>query len=272
MVKPVTRSITHLINNPSSPSQSAPKIPFPSRKIRKPPTKNSCTKPSTVTVSSILSVTKTLSVKGEIDLALDHLRSSDPLLATLLDTHKPPTYDSQDLPFLSLAKSIIYQQLATKAATSIYSRFIALCGGESQVNPANVLSLSAQQLREIGVSGRKASYLHDLAEKYKSGLLSDLSILEMSDDELLSSLTAVKGIGVWSVHMFMMSSLHRPDVLPVGDLGVRKGVQTLYGLKDLPQALQMEEICEKWRPYRTVGSWYMWRLMDAKAGNKEAKS
>lgn len=94
----------------------------------------------------------------------------------------------------------------------------------------------------------------------------------MNDDMLLNRLTEVKGIGVWSVHMFMLFSLHRPDVLPVGDLGVRKGVQSLYGLKDLPQALEMEQICEKWKPYRSVGSWYMWRLMEAKAlANKTAK-
>lgn len=97
------------------------------------------------------------------------------------------------------------------------------------------------------------------------GTLSDTSILEMNDEELLTALTAVKGIGVWSVHMFMIFSLRRPDVLPVGDLGVRKGVKLLYGLKELPGPMQMEQICEKWRPYRSVGSWYMWRLVE---GNK----
>ena len=87
----------------------------------------------------------------------------------------------------------------------------------------------------------------------------------MDDESLLTMLTMVKGIGVWSVHMFMIFSLHRPDVLPVGDLGVRKGVQRLYGLKELPKPLEMEQLCEKWKPYRTIGSWYMWRLMDPKA-------
>lgn len=125
-------------------------------------------------------------------------------------------------------------------------------------------SLKAQQLRQIGVSGRKASYLHDLADKFRNGSLSDSSIVEMDDESLLTMLTMVKGIGVWSVHMFMIFSLHRPDVLPVGDLGVRKGVQRLYGLKELPKPLEMEKLCEKWKPYRTAGSWYMWRLMDPK--------
>ena len=144
------------------------------------------------------------------------------------------------------------------------SRFVSLCGSESEVVPDNVLALDAAELRKIGISGRKATYLHDLANKYKDGVLSDSSILEMNDESLVTKLTLVKGIGVWSVHMFMIFSLHKPDVLPVGDLGVRKGVQRLYGLKELPLPLQMEEICEKWKPYRSVGSWYMWRLMEAK--------
>lgn len=130
--------------------------------------------------------------------------------------------------------------------------------------PAAVLALSPQQLRVIGVSGRKASYLHDLATKFVEGILSNSSILEMDDETLLTTLTAVKGIGVWSVHMFMIFTLHRPDVLPVGDLGVRKGVQRLYGLKELPKPVEMEKLCEKWKPYRSMGAWYMWRLMELK--------
>lgn len=86
----------------------------------------------------------------------------------------------------------------------------------------------------------------------------------MDDETLLGELTAVKGIGVWSVHMFMIFTLHRPDVLPVGDLGVRKGVQRLYGLKELPKPAEMEKLCEKWKPYRSIGAWYMWRLMEEK--------
>ncbi|KAE8655994.1 hypothetical protein F3Y22_tig00117012pilonHSYRG00234 [Hibiscus syriacus] len=105
-----------------------------------------------------------------------------------------------------------------------------------------------------GVSARKAGYLHDLSDKFSTGFLSDTSIVTMDDETLFQSLTSVKGIGPWSVHMFMIFSLHRPDVLPVGDLGVRKGVQSLYGLKELPKPLQMEQICEKWRPFRSVGS------------------
>ncbi|XP_010254809.1 PREDICTED: uncharacterized protein LOC104595671 isoform X2 [Nelumbo nucifera] len=215
-------------------------------------------------------VARTLSCEGEIALALQYLRNSDPQLARLIDIHQPPTFDSFHPPFLALTKSILYQQLAYKAGTSIYTRFVSLCGGEAGVVPEAVLALSPQQLRQIGVSGRKASYLHDLANKYRNGILSDASIVDMDDKSLFTMLTMVKGIGSWSVHMFMIFSLHRPDVLPVGDIGVRKGVQLLYGLDQLPRPSQMEQLCEKWRPYRSVASWYMWRFAEAKGAPASA--
>lgn len=258
---------------PAGDGAGASKIPFRPRKIRrltghplgpaKPPP------PSPPLFAP--RILKPLSCHGEIEVALCHLRRSDPLLSALIDSLQPPTFSSSARPFLALAKSILYQQLATKAAQTIYARFLALFGGgEDGVSPDSLLVLSPQQLRQAGVSGRKAGYLHDLAENYRDGALSDESILEMEDEGLLTALTRVKGIGVWSVHMFMMFSLHRPDVLPVGDLGVRKGLQAMHGLKELPKPLEMEELCEKWRPYRSVGSWYMWRLMESKAAVAKA--
>ncbi|XP_058220816.1 uncharacterized protein LOC131331028 [Rhododendron vialii] len=208
---------------------------------------------------------RSLSCDGEIDAALRHLRAADPVLSPVISLHRPPTFDSTTHPpFLALAKSILYQQLAYKAGTSIYTRFVSLCGGENGVVPATVLALTPPQLRQIGVSGRKASYLHDLARKYQNGILSDEGIVDLDDKSLFTMLTMVNGIGSWSVHMFMIFSLHRPDVLPINDLGVRKGVQLLYGLEELPRPSQMEQLCEKWRPYRSVGAWYMWRLVEAK--------
>ncbi|KAK6938834.1 HhH-GPD domain [Dillenia turbinata] len=209
-------------------------------------------------------IARALSCEGEIEASLRHLRSADPNLSRLIDVHQPPTFDTFQTPFLALTKSILYQQLAYKAGTSIYTRFITLCGGEAGVLPENVLNLTPHQLRQIGVSGRKASYLHDLARKYQNGILSDSSIVEMDDKSLFTMLTMVNGIGSWSVHMFMIFSLHRPDVLPVNDLGVRKGVQLLHNLEQLPRPSQMEQLCEKWRPYRSVASWYMWRFVEAK--------
>ncbi|KAK5831724.1 hypothetical protein PVK06_015523 [Gossypium arboreum] len=215
-------------------------------------------------------IARSLSCEGEVETAIRHLRDADPLLASLIDLHPPPTFDTFHAPFLALTRSILYQQLAFKAGTSIYTRFISLCGGENGVVPETVLSLTSQQLRQIGVSGRKASYLHDLARKYQTGILSDSAIVNMDDKSLFTMLTMVNGIGSWSVHMFMIFSLHRPDVLPINDLGVRKGVQLLYNLEELPRPSQMDQLCEKWRPYRSVASWYLWRYVEAKGAPSSA--
>ena len=114
----------------------------------------------------------------------------------------------------------------------------------------------------MGVSGRKATYLHDLAKHFLSGALSDEKLVMMDEDELVKVLTAVKGIGVWSAHMFMIFYLHKSDVLPVGDLAIRKGFQTLYRLKALPSVTEMEQLASSWRPYRSLASWYLWRVKE----------
>ncbi|CAL0319004.1 unnamed protein product [Lupinus luteus] len=283
---------SQLNNAPQQPSPPPSKIPLRPRKIRKlsPDTATSqlhteTAKPNSATAATATAkrgtnrninqqqqraivvpriVARSLSFEGEVEIALRYLRNADPLLAPLIDIHQSPTFDTFHTPFLALTRSILYQQLAYKAGTSIYTRFISLCGGEPGVVPETVLALNPQQLRQIGVSGRKASYLHDLARKYQNGILSDSAIVNMDDKSLFTMLTMVNGIGSWSVHMFMIFSLHRPDVLPINDLGVRKGVQLLYNLQDLPRPSQMDQLCEKWRPYRSVASWYMWRFIEAK--------
>ncbi|KAL8531913.1 hypothetical protein ACS0TY_008497 [Phlomoides rotata] len=207
-------------------------------------------------------VIKRICADGEVELALRHLRAADPSLTPLINTFPPPHFDSHISPFVALTKSILFQQQALKAGTSIYMRFVSLCGSEDSVCPDSVLSLSSLQLKQIGVSGRKASYLHDLSNKYKSGILSDDMVVKMDDRSLITMLSMVKGIGTWSIHMFMIFSLQRPDVLPVSDLGVRKGVQLLCGLEEMPTTSQLEQLCEKWRPYRSVGAWYMWQLVE----------
>eukprot|EP00268_Persea_americana_P048283 TRINITY_DN508_c0_g2_i1.p1 TRINITY_DN508_c0_g2~~TRINITY_DN508_c0_g2_i1.p1 ORF type:complete len:359 (+),score=61.79 TRINITY_DN508_c0_g2_i1:255-1331(+) len=276
---PLQPSSSSIYQDDPTQNASSSKIPFRPRKVRKTSSDSagtdSSSKTSAVTTTNnnnkqqlvrILPpcLSRPLSSDGEITIALRHLRSVDPDLSRVIDSHQPPTFQNHYSPFHSLARSILYQQLAMKAASSIYGRFISLCGGEANVVPEAVLALTPQQLRQIGVSARKAGYLHDLASKYCGGILSDAAIIAMDDKSLFSMLTMVKGIGAWSVHMFMIFSLHRPDVLPVGDLGVRKGVQMLYGLDELPRPSQMEQHCEKWKPYRSVGSWYMWRLLENK--------
>lgn len=242
------------------------KIPFRSKKIRKSSSSSpdiEQIEPSKKPRLLLPLITHPLSTPGELDSALRHLTSADSHLAGVIKSLDPPSFPNPNSPFLSLSRSILYQQLATKAAASIYSRFLSLCGGEDSVVPDIILSLTLHQLREIGVSSRKASYLHDLATKYQSGFLSDSAIIAMDDDALFSKLTSVKGIGPWTVHMFMIFSLHRPDVLPVGDLGVRRGVQILLGLDKIPLPAEMEGLCEQWRPYRSAGAWYMWRLVES---------
>ncbi|XVE56059.1 hypothetical protein DITRI_Ditri03aG0206400 [Diplodiscus trichospermus] len=295
----VASAATELTNVPPLTSSPPSKIPFRPRKIRKlSPDGNSDPNASQQATTSSTSVTeppktvakvpksklsqsralavaprimaRSLSCEGEVETAIRHLRNADPLLASLIDVHPPPSFDTFHTPFLALTRSILYQQLALKAGTSIYTRFIALCGGENYVVPETVLSLTPQQLRQIGVSGRKASYLHDLARKYQTGILSDSAIVNMDDKSLFTMLTMVNGIGSWSVHMFMIFSLHRPDVLPINDLGVRKGVQLLYNLEELPRPSQMDQLCEKWRPYRSVASWYLWRFVEAKGAPSSA--
>lgn len=208
---------------------------------------------------------KTLSSEDAINMAIKHLREADSKLSAVIEIHDIPKFQKCQSAFQSLAQGMVYQQLAPKAAATIYSRLVSLCGGEIGFIPNTISMLSAADMRKIGISERKASYIHDLASKFMSGVLSDSLIFEMDDDSLISSLTAVRGIGVWTVHMFMIFSLHRPDVLPVGDLGVRKGVQKLYGLKDLPKPAQMEALSNSWRPYRSIGSWYMWRVLGTKS-------
>ncbi|KAK3134804.1 hypothetical protein QOZ80_5BG0410920 [Eleusine coracana subsp. coracana] len=260
---------------PAANGERSVKIYFRSRKIVK---KATAAKPLTATATAVppplpVPALPALSIPGEIEAALRHLHAADPLLSAVISVTKAPTFTaSPSLPaFHSLARSILYQQLAPSAADAIYARFLALLPSATAaaadiatVTPAAVLALAAADLRAIGISGRKASYLHDLAGKFSAGELSDSAVAAMDEAALLAELTKVKGVGEWTVHMFMIFSLHRPDVLPCGDLGVRKGVQELYKLKALPKPEEMAALCERWRPYRSVGAWYMWRLMESK--------
>ncbi|KAF0927172.1 hypothetical protein E2562_030979 [Oryza meyeriana var. granulata] len=243
------------------------KISFRSRKI----VKSAPAKGKSVATTTVLPplpvpvppVLPALSSTGELAAALSHLHSADPLLSAVIASTDAPTFiSSPSLPaFHSLAHSILHQQLAPSAAAAIYARFLSLlpaaADSNAAVNPAAVLALSAADLRGIGVSARKAAYLHDLSGRFAAGELSDSAVAAMDEEALLEELTKVKGVGEWTVHMFMIFSLHRPDVLPSGDLGVRKGVQELYSLPSLPKPEEMAALCERWRPYRSVGAWYM---------------
>ncbi len=164
--------------------------------------------------------------------------------------------------FSSLAEAIVYQQLNGKAAETIFKRFAALAG--NPLTPEGILKLTDEQLRSVGLSKQKSAYLKDLAEKTAAGLLNFSRLPELSDEEVIKHLTQVKGIGVWTAHMFLMFSLRRPNVLPTGDYGVQVAVKKHYRKRKLPKPKDMEKIARAWEPYRSVACWYMWRSLDIK--------
>ena len=165
-------------------------------------------------------------------------------------------------PFAALVRAILSQQLSTKAASTIHGRLVALVGGHDGLTPASLLALDPQAIRAAGVSRPKISYLRDLAERVQDGRLDLHALDDRPDDEVIVAITAVKGLGVWSAEMFLMFRLNRPDVFPVGDLGIVKGVQKLFGMKRRPAARTMTRLAEPWRPYRSVAAWYLWRLLE----------
>lgn len=171
-------------------------------------------------------------------------------------------------PYAVLLKAIVYQQLAGKAAATIFGRVTAL-GANGFPTPEEIVAFEDTKLRGAGLSRQKIAAVKDLAAKTLDGTVPPLKeIRRMSEEEILERLTRVRGIGEWSVHMFLMFQLARPDVLPIHDYGIRKGFQHLYGLDDVPKPQAVLEHGERWRPYRSIASWYLWRALEAKRVKK----
>ena len=190
------------------------------------------------------------------------LMRRDPIMAALIRQHGECGLASAQRtdPFHALLHAIIAQQLSTKAARTIEGRFSAIFDGKP--TPASVAGASDEQLRSVGLSGPKLKYLRDLCVRILDGSL-DLETLDVrTDDEVIAALTSVKGIGRWTAEMFLMFRLHRPDVLPVGDLGIVKAVQRAYKLRSLPSPQRLTKIGETWRPYRSVACWYLWASLN----------
>jgi len=166
----------------------------------------------------------------------------------------------------SLVRTIVGQQLSTKAARTIYARLVALFG-DSPPTPAELIAAEDADLRAAGLSRQKIGYLRDLAERVYVGELELESLSELSDDEISARVTAVKGLGQWSADMFLMFHLGRPDVLPVGDLGIRRAVENAYGLPALPDAGELRALAEPWRPHRTLACLFLWETLDAVPGS-----
>jgi DNA-3-methyladenine glycosylase II len=162
----------------------------------------------------------------------------------------------------TLVRSIVGQQLSTKAARTIFERLVELFGGHTPT-PRGLLDTDPEELRRVGMSRAKVAFLRDLAEHVEDRELSLDRLAELPDEDVLEQLTAIKGLGPWSVHMFLIFHLGRPDVLPVGDLGIRRAVQIAYGLSELPAAGELERIAEAWRPHRSLACLYLWRSLDS---------
>lgn len=197
---------------------------------------------------------------------LDHLRECDPVLGALVKAHGPLDERERrrgrpDDAYGALLRSIVGQQLSVKAARTIYERLCGLYGGRTP-SAAELVATDPERLREVGLSRAKAAYLRDLAERVEDGRL-DLELLpEMGDDDVSAALTAVKGLGQWTADMFLIFHLRRPDVLAVGDLGVRRAVERAYGLDGLPAPAELTRIAEPWRPYRSHACLYLWASLD----------
>jgi DNA-3-methyladenine glycosylase II len=194
------------------------------------------------------------------DQAAKELTRRDRTLAAIIRNVGPCMLTPRRDYFVALCEAIVSQQLSTKAANTIFRRFRDLFP-RRRPTPAAVADLAADQFRSVGLSGQKTKYMRDLADHFTNGAIPVRKIPRMTDDEITEALTAVKGIGVWTAHMFLIFVLNRPDVWPVGDLGIRRAVQLRYGLDDLPAADQLHQIAQPWKPYRTTASWYLWRSL-----------
>lgn len=205
------------------------------------------------------------------DLAYDpvhacrHLADADPRLGRLMGRVGPfalQTRHTRSL-FASLTRAIVYQQLSGQAASTILGRVVALFAPRRFPTPSDVLEIPPERLRAAGLSAAKAAALRDLAAKTLDGTVPPMArVRRMDDEEIIAHLTQVRGIGRWTVEMLLIFGLGRPDVLPLGDLGVRKGFAVTFGTRALPEPPAIARRAERWRPYRSVASWYLWRALE----------
>ena len=194
--------------------------------------------------------------------AINHLKKADPVIAAIIKRIGPFRMEYGPPEFHSLAEAIIYQQLNGTAALTIFKRFAALAG--EPLTPAGIQKLTDEQLRSVGLSKQKSSYLRDMAERAASGQLDFSRLHELPDEEVIKHLTQVKGVGVWTAQMFLMFTLKRPNVLPTGDFGVQMAIKRHYNKRKIPKPEQMEKIAKLWEPYRSIACWYLWKSMDTK--------
>jgi DNA-3-methyladenine glycosylase II len=195
--------------------------------------------------------------------AIEHLRRSDPILAEIIGRVGDYAIQFRDPDFETLVKSIVYQQLSGRVAGVIFGRLTAAAG--PKLTPANILKLRPSRMRTLGLSTQKTAYIRDLARHTRDRRLVFEELRELPDSAVIERVTQVKGIGVWTAHMFLIFALRRHDILPTGDLGIRNAIRRAYGLPELPTPAEMEKMAEPWRPYCSVASWYLWRSLEGDA-------
>ncbi len=193
--------------------------------------------------------------------AIDHLRTADPVMASIIERVGPYKIEYREPIFQTLVRSIVYQQLHGKAASTIFGRLKDAAKADP-LTPESILKLRPVRMRALGLSPQKLKYIRELARLTRKGEVDFARCVALEDAAVIDHLTRVKGVGVWTVHMFLIFALRRPDVLPTGDLGVRAAIKKAYGLADLPKPAEMEQIAAAWRPYCSVASWYLWRSLD----------
>jgi DNA-3-methyladenine glycosylase II len=193
--------------------------------------------------------------------AILHLKQGDPVLKDIIERVGPYRIQYRDPDFQTLVRSIVYQQLHGKAALTIFNRLVIAARAEP-LTPESILRLRPSRMRALGLSPQKLTYIRDLARRTRDGEVDFPGLRELADHEVITRLTQVKGIGVWTAHMFLIFALRRPDVLPTGDLGVRAAIKKAYRLAELPQPEEMERVASPWRPYCSVASWYLWRSLE----------
>jgi DNA-3-methyladenine glycosylase II len=210
-------------------------------------------------------VTYLRSTLFQMRTAIRHLTTCDPVLGTLIERVGPYRIEFREPSFDTLVRSIVFQQLSGKVARVIYGR-LAGALPDGRVTPEGVLALRFDRMRRLGLSRQKTLYIRDLARQTVKGKVAFERLPDFPDAEVITHLTAVKGIGEWTAQMFLIFALRRHNVLPTGDLGIRSAIKKAYGLADLPKPREVEELARGWHPYCTVASWYLWRSLDGQAG------
>jgi DNA-3-methyladenine glycosylase II len=193
--------------------------------------------------------------------AIQHLKKSDPVMAGIIRRVGPFALQYREPSFETLVRSIVYQQLSGRVASVIFARLHA-AAGEEKLTAAGIMKLRPERMRKVGLSGQKTLYIRELAKLTKRGKVVFENLPDLDDAAVIEHLTQVKGVGVWTAHMFLMFALRRNDVLPVGDLGIRSAMKKAYQLEELPKPAEMEAIAAAWKPYSSIACWYLWRSLE----------